>query len=101
VEIRYSGCLWNGDGWPVANVDELNGEELIHWVDEITSGDEQAIAVALGLLGGEPPDCQRPPRTQCERQVAENLRWLDPNRTDTAREVLEQEGVRFDDAGHA
>jgi alkylated DNA nucleotide flippase Atl1 len=33
--------------------------------------------------------------------VAANFRWLDESRTETAREILEQEGVQFDDAGHA
>jgi alkylated DNA nucleotide flippase Atl1 len=33
--------------------------------------------------------------------VAPTFRWLDPQRTDTARDVLEQEGVTFDDGGRA
>ncbi|CAN5448362.1 DUF262 domain-containing protein [soil metagenome] len=33
--------------------------------------------------------------------VASNFRWLDEGRTETAREVLEHEGVEFDEAGRA
>jgi hypothetical protein len=33
--------------------------------------------------------------------VAENFRWLDPDRTDTARGALEQEGVTFNESGEA
>lgn len=33
--------------------------------------------------------------------VSSNFRWLDPNRTDTPRAVLESEGVEFDDLGRA
>lgn len=34
-------------------------------------------------------------------KVADNFRWLDPTRTESAREVLENEGVEFDAVGQA
>ncbi|MEU8250442.1 MGMT family protein [Nonomuraea sp. NPDC048916] len=38
---------------------------------------------------------------QANGRISPGFRWLDPERTDDPREVLEREGVRFDPAGRA
>ena len=103
--------------WPGPNATTANSVESTVWstLNQVlaampagawtTYGDVAAVVgthpVPLGQrLANHPvPNAHRV--LSASGVVAGNFRWIDPNRTDSARDVLTQEGVHFDAAGRA
>lgn len=103
--------------WPGPNLTAEDAATLATWTNlnellsEIPAGAWTSYGDVATVIGTHPvPLGQRlanVPTTNGHRvlkvdgTVAEHFRWLDPDRTETAREVLEAEGVRFTDDGRA
>lgn len=103
--------------WPGPNPSAQDSSTMILWTNLakllaeipagrwVTYGDVAAVigthAVPLGNRLANHPMTNAHRVLRADGRVADNFRWTDPSRTDSARDVLEQEGIVFDADGFA
>ncbi|WP_169982450.1 MGMT family protein [Microbispora sp. H10836] len=96
------GRVYSDPRWNVV-LEALERLEPGHWT---TYGDLAALvgmsAQSVGGFMAESADTGHAHRVlQSGGRISPQFRWLDPERTDDPREVLEKEGLAFDHAGRA
>jgi alkylated DNA nucleotide flippase Atl1 len=87
--------------WPVMNqaLAELPAGSWTTYGDLAVLIGSHPVPVGMRLASHPAPNAHRV--LQAAGTVAPNFRWLDPRRTDDPVDLLSQEGVIFDEVGHA
>ncbi len=94
--IEASGPAWDTMATALA---ELPAGSWTTYGDIAALIGSHPVAVGARLATQPAPNAHRV--LQSEGTISPNFRWLEPDRTDNPRQLLEAEGVHFDDHGRA